>query len=77
MYEKMFQALEIGNGAYDAYGSKGQESCSGSGARGGSKRGGGTEDVFNSTQMSFGKEIEQIQKQFHEEMQSRITELEA
>lgn len=40
------------------------------------RRAGNTEDVFNSTNMSFGKEIEQIQKQFHEEMQARITELE-
>jgi len=27
--------------------------------------------------MSFGREIEQIQKQFHDEMQGRISELES
>ena len=35
------------------------------------------EEKFNSTQMSFGKEIEQIQKQFQDEMQARINELES
>lgn len=34
------------------------------------------EEQFNSTQMSFGKEIEQMHKQFQDEMQSRINELE-
>jgi len=43
------------------------------GRRNGDKK---PEELFNSTQMSFGKEIEQMQKQFHDEMQQRITELE-
>lgn len=34
------------------------------------------EEVFNSTQMSFGKEIEQMHKQIQDEMQNRINELE-
>lgn len=84
MYERMFQALDVGVGAgtsaSEADVSRGIETqgsaAPGGTARDGAKRG-ATEDVFNSTQMSFGKEIEQIQKQFHEEMQSRITELEA
>lgn len=62
MYEKMFQALEPGSGG----------EASGLASRGGKK----TEEVFNSTQMSFGKEIEQMQKQLQDEMQSRIQELE-
>lgn len=35
------------------------------------------EDMFNNTNMSFGKEIENIQKQFNAEMQTRISELES
>lgn len=60
MYDKMFVALETGNG--DLTNSAG--------------RGKKPEEMFNSTQMSFGKEIEQMQKQLQDEMQSRINELE-
>ena len=35
------------------------------------------DDMFNNTNMSFGKEIENIQKQFNAEMQTRISELES
>ena len=42
-------------------------------AQGGKKK----EETFNSTNVSFGKEIQQMQKQFQDEMQSRIFELES
>lgn len=61
MYEKMFAALDP-NGE--------QAIEPGKGVRG------STEELFNNTNMSFGKEFQQIHKQVQHEMQERITELE-
>lgn len=66
MYERMFQALDLGgvalNGAadegrnVDIQGEAGKNQLS----RDALRKGANNEDVFNSTNMSFGKEIEQI-----------------
>lgn len=51
MYEKMFTALEQGSQPMDAM------------INNSSSRTKKPEEIFNSTSMSFGKEIEQMQKQ--------------
>lgn len=51
MYEKMFNALEQGN-TQDSHGNYNNNSS----------RKKKTEEIFNSTSMSFGKEIEHMQK---------------
>lgn len=63
LYEKMFSALEQGN-------TNEIKTLS-------ATRGKKPEEFFNSTTMSFGKEIENMQKQLQDEMQQRIKELEA
>ena len=63
MYEKMFSALE-----------NGQQLDTINVASASRKK---PEELFNSTSMSFGKEIEHMHKQFQDEMQQRINELEA
>lgn len=65
MYEKMFSALEQGNDTNTL------RSANNSASR--TKR---PEELFNSTSISFGKEIENMQKQLQDEMQTRIKELE-